>query len=170
VDARRLSPAEWIAGFGGVLLIVSLLLPWYSAGGQDATAWQAMSVDDVLIAVTALLALAAVVIDSTERGSGISIAALSLASLPAFVALVLVVYRVADPAPSVDVSLEIGAWLGLLGALCTFFGVLFGMRDEGPARRSREAERAAAAAALQRAELLDISGRPGSAGAGEGGA
>ena len=170
MDPRRLSRAEWIAGFGAVLLIVSLFLPWYSAGGQNATAWETMSVNDILITLAALLVLAALVIDSTESGAGISIAALSVAAMPAAVALILVVYRVLSPAPDIDVSLEIGAWLGLVGAIATAGGVLRGMRDEGPARRGGEKERVAAAAALQRTELLSISGKPGSAGTDNGGA
>ncbi len=161
--------AEWIAGLGAVLLIVSLFLPWYSAGGQDATAWETMSVDDILITVSALLVLAAVVIDASERGGGMSIAALSIAAMPAAVALVLVVYRVVSPAPQIDVSLAIGAWLGLVGAIAAAFGILLAMRDEGPGRRGGETERAAAAAAMERAELLSIGGGPGSI-SGNGGA
>jgi hypothetical protein len=161
--------AEWIAGLGALLLIVSLFLPWYSAGGQDATAWETMSVDDILITVSALLVLAAVIIDASERGGGMSIAALSIAAMPAAVALVLVVYRVLSPAPKIDVSLAIGAWLGLIGAVAAAFGILLAMRDEGPARRGGEAERVAAEAAMQRAELLPLGQGPAAAGSGNSG-
>jgi hypothetical protein len=73
---------------------------------------------------------------------------------------VLTVFRLLSPAPDVDVSLAVGAWLGLAGAVAALVGVLRGMRDEGPARRSPEAERAAAAAALGRAELLSLQPGP----------
>src|SRR4051812_19208947 len=128
-----------------------------------------MSVDDVLITFAALLVLAAILMASADSGGGMSIAALSLAALPAAVALFLVVYRVLSPAPEVHVSLAIGAWLGLIGAIAAAAGILLGMRDEGPARRGGEAERVAAAAGLERAELLSISGAPGSAGTENGG-
>jgi 4-amino-4-deoxy-L-arabinose transferase-like glycosyltransferase len=156
VDPRRLNLGEWVGGSGALLLIVALFLPWYSAGGSDVTAWQSMTVDDLLLALAALLALGAIVIDSMSRFAASSIAALSFATIAAIVALVLTLYRLADPAPDVGVSLAVGAWLGLIGVACMLFGLLRGMRDEGPARRGGAAERAAAAAGRERAERLPL--------------
>jgi hypothetical protein len=162
VDPRRLSLGEWISGSGALLVLVSLSLPWYSVGGTNLTGWQAMSVDDVLITLAALVTLVAVAVDAMPRFAGVSIAALALASMPAVLGLVLVVFRLADPAPAADASLEIGAWLALAGSLGMAGGLAASMRDQGPARRGAERERAAAAAALARAELLSVPGQPGS--------
>jgi hypothetical protein len=148
-------------------LIVSLFLPWYSVAGTDVTAWSAMRVDDVLMALAAVVALTAVVIDSIPRLAGFAVGALSIAVIVALLVLVLTIFRVVDPAPAGDASLAVGAWLGLLGALGLAGGLLAGMRDEGPARRSAASARAAAAAARERAALLPLPGERGSGRSGE---
>jgi hypothetical protein len=168
VDPRRLSLGEWIAGASGLLLIVSLFLPWYSLAGESATAWQTMAVDDVLITLAALIGLAAVMVVATPGLAGFSVAAVTLAALPALLALFLTIYRLASPAPEADVSLGIGAWLGLLGALGLVAGCWRGARDEGPARRDGAAEQRAAEAARERAELLALPPDTGSGAVGEG--
>jgi hypothetical protein len=159
---------EWIAGASGLLLLVSLFLPWYSVAGQDLTAWQAMAVDDLLIAAAALVAVGAAIVVATPRLAGFSVASMTLGSLPAIIALVLVTFRLVSPAPEADASLAVGAWLGLLAAVGVVAGCWVGARDEGPARRDTNAERAAAAAARERAELLALPADPGSAGSGQG--
>src|SRR5204863_98858 len=108
VDPRRLSWGDWIAGAAGVLLIVSLFLPWYSADGQKVNAWQSMALDDVILAVTGALAVGAAVVVAIKRLAGSSVAATSLAILPAVVGLIVTIYRIVSPAPPVDVSLEAG--------------------------------------------------------------
>lgn len=156
MDPRRLSPGDWCAAIAGVVMLVALFLPWYSAGGQNVNAWEAMAVDDVILAVAALLAIAAAFVVSLRRVSSLSVAATSLALLPAGVGLIVTVYRLLSPAPPVDVSLEIGAWLALLAAVGIAVGAWAGAKDEGPARRSAEAERRGTEAGLARSELLKL--------------
>lgn len=137
-------------------MLIALFLPWYSTGSQDLTAWQAMAVDDVILAVVAVLAIAgAFVVGSTRLGS-LSVAATAIAILPAVVGLVVTVYRLLSPAPSEDVSLEVGAWLGLAAALAIAVGAWAGADDEGPARRNRADARRAADEAMARTELLSL--------------
>jgi hypothetical protein len=164
VDLRRLSWGDWLAGASGVLLIVSLFLPWYSAGGQELNAWDSMGFDDVILAISGSLAVGAAVVVAVKRLAGFSVAATSLALLPAAVALIVTVYRVISPAPAIDVSLEIGAWLALASAIGIAVGAWEGATDEGPARRSAVAERRASAEALSAAELLTLPGSSGSGG------
>jgi hypothetical protein len=115
-----------------------------------------MAVDDVILAVAAVLAIIAAFAVGVPRLGSVSVAITSLAILPAVVGLVVTVYRLISPAPEGDVSLEIGAWLGLLASLAIAVGAWTGADDEGPARRSPEAERRAAEAALAHAELLKL--------------
>src|SRR5689334_4106552 len=126
-------------------MLVALFLPWYSAGGESATAWQTMAVDDVILAVAAVLAIVAALIVALPRLYSLSVAATALAILPAVVGLLITIYRLISPAPPVDVSLEMGAWLGLAAAAAIAVGAWTGAKDEGPARRSPDAERRAAA-------------------------
>jgi hypothetical protein len=156
VEPRRLSRGDWIAAIGGIALLVSLFLPWYSAGDQSQTAWQAMAVDDVILAIVAVLAIGAAVIVGIPRLRSVSVATTSLAILPAVVGLLLTVYRLVSPAPPVDVSLDVGAWLGLAATMAIAVGAWTGANDEGPARRRAKAERRAAQEALARAELLKL--------------
>jgi hypothetical protein len=100
VDPRRLSWGEWLAAAGGLLMFVALFLPWYSVGGEKLSAWDAMAVDDVILALTALLAIVAAVIVALPRLSSVSVATTSLAILPAVVGLVVTIYRLVSPAPA----------------------------------------------------------------------
>lgn len=146
-------------------MLIALFLPWYTAGDKSWTAWQAMAVDDVILAIGALLAIAAAWIVALPRLFSLSVAATALAILPAVVGLVVTVYRLISPAPPVDVSLGVGAWLGLAATLAIAVGAWTGAGDEGPARRSKSAERRATEEGLARSELLKLPGEPGGGGA-----
>lgn len=50
---------RFLAGFGGVLLIASLFMPWSEAGGQAQTGWEAVSVWDVFVLITGVCGIAA---------------------------------------------------------------------------------------------------------------
>ena len=107
--------AEPIAGLGGVLLLVSLFLPWYdaatvvtrgSAGGTTTSslgsisAWQAFAVIDVLLAALALLAIAVPVVSAATPGPAKSVGTAVLASALGWIAVVLVAFRLLDnPGP-----------------------------------------------------------------------
>jgi hypothetical protein len=137
-------------------MLVALFLPWYSAAGRSLTAWRAMAVDDVILAVAAVLAIAAAFIVGLPRVSSLSVAATSLAILPAVVGFVVTLYRLVSPAPPYGVSLEVGAWLGLAATTAIAVGAWTGATDEGPARRNADAERRATEEGLARAELLKL--------------
>jgi hypothetical protein len=156
VDARRLSRGDWVAAIAGVVMLVALFLPWYSVGDRRLNAWQAMAVDDVILAVAALLAIAAAFVVGLRRLSSLSVAATSLAVLPAVVGLVVTGYRLISPAPAGDASLDIGAWLALVATIGIAVGGWKGATDEGPARRNPAAGRRAAEDGLARAQLLEL--------------
>jgi hypothetical protein len=137
-------------------MLVALFLPWYSADGRDLTAWQAMAVDDVILAVAAVVAIVAAFVVGLRRVSSLSVAATSLAILPAVVGLIVTVYRLVSPAPPVDASLGVGAWLGLVATTAIAFGAWKGATDEGLARRKPESARRAAEEGVARSELLKL--------------
>jgi hypothetical protein len=141
---------------GGVVMLVALFLPWYSADGKNLNAWQAMAFDDVILALTAVLAIAGAFVVGLRRLSSLSVASTSLAIMPAVIGFVVTVYRLVSPAPPYDVSLGVGAWLGLAATTAIAVGAWTGATDEGPARRTREAERRAAEEGMARAELLKL--------------
>ena len=133
---------------------MSLFLTWYDPG---VSGWEAFSVADILFALTGLLAVAGLVVESADRTHATSIALLSITLLVAFVASLAAIYRTLDP-PGDGLERALGAWLGLAGCLGVLVGIFRAMRDEGPERRSPERERRAAAEALQHAELIPLPG------------
>jgi hypothetical protein len=156
MDLRRLRVGEWVMGLSGLLLFVALFLPWYELGegivtgpadvlDAHASAWDAFTILDVLLAIGALAAVAVVVVTALEAVPAVPIAMESLVTLFALVLLLLVVFRLADPpdltflestdAPGarahvVEVTRVAGAWLGLLGTFGVAAGGLIAMRDE----------------------------------------
>jgi Tryptophan-associated transmembrane protein (Trp_oprn_chp) len=156
VDLRRLREGDWIMGGSGLLLLVSLFLPWYEIGtgrvvgppdalDAHASAWDAFTVLDVLLALGALAAIAVVIVTAMHSTPALPLTMESLVALLALVLLILVVFRLADP-PDVsflestaspatrervdDLDRGVGAWLGLVGTLGIFAGGLLAMRDE----------------------------------------
>jgi hypothetical protein len=156
MDFRRLRVGEWVVGASGLLLLVALFLPWYELGegivvgppdvlDARASAWDAFTVLDLLLALGALAAIAVVVVTAAHATPAVPLAMESLVTLFALMLLVLVVFRLADP-PDVsflestsgpatrerveDIDRAAGAWLGLAGVLGIVAGGLVAMRDE----------------------------------------
>jgi hypothetical protein len=118
--------AEPFAGLGGILLLVSLFLPWY---GDAVTAWEALGVIDILLALLALPALAVPVASLAASGPAKPIAAAVLASAFGWIAVVLAVFRLID-SPADGLELRYGARLALAGALLAWVASWLSLRDE----------------------------------------
>jgi hypothetical protein len=123
-----LRPGEWVGAIGGLALLVASFLPWYSAGGVNATAWQAFSVTDLILAATAVMGMSVAACVLLHISVSYPVAGSSVATGFGFVAAVLIVIRMIDPPGSGDVSLEIGAWLGLASAIAITIGGYLGMQ------------------------------------------
>jgi hypothetical protein len=153
MDLRRLRPGEWLAGLGGVVLLVSMFLDWYGIDGYKtrtrvgqgyagvetvwgkANAWESFSMVDIFLAIAAAVAVAAAVMTAVQRGAAIPTALLSLALLFAAIGAVLLVWRVLDP-PG-DTTREAGLWVGLGAFAVMLGGILASMRDESFPRAAR---------------------------------
>jgi hypothetical protein len=136
---RRFEP---VAGLGGLILLVSLFLPWYSGTPliaqtdmtlidvtQHPSAWEAFAVIDVVLALLALLAIAVPIVSLAASGPAKPIAVAVLASAFGWIAVVLVAIRVDEP-PDGFYSRNYGAWLALAGALIAWIGSWLSLRDE----------------------------------------
>jgi len=119
---------ELVGAIGGLGLLVASFLPWYSAGGSDATAWQAFSVTDIFLAATAVIGLSVAVCVLFRISVSYPVAGSSVAAGFAAVAVVLIVIKMIDPPGSGDVSLQLGAWIGLFSALAVGVGGYLGMQ------------------------------------------
>jgi drug/metabolite transporter (DMT)-like permease len=124
---RRLRDGEWIAGAGGAALLAALFLGWYSG----ASAWQAFSLLDFLLALLALVPLALVVLQATRESPSLPVAFSVLTTLAGALAALLILYRLLDqPGPNERVDVELGAWIGLGAAVVAALGGWRSMRLE----------------------------------------
>jgi hypothetical protein len=132
--------AEPIAGLGGVLLLVSLFLPWYSpepqllnsfarGTGAGGTGWEVLTVIDLLLALLALLAIAVPLATLLTDGPAKSIGTAVVASALGWLAVALVGFRLID-APQDGVGLRYGAWVALAASIVAWVGSWLSMRDE----------------------------------------
>jgi hypothetical protein len=133
VDLRRVTPSDWGAGFFGAALIGLLWAPWYSTRlTGSVTAWQAMSVDDVIFLVAGVLGIWVVVATATQSTGAVPITADVFASLVGLIASVLAVIRLIwppdlGPGPT---DRAIGVWLGAAAAIAMTSCAIASMSSE----------------------------------------
>jgi hypothetical protein len=121
---------EWIAGISGVALLVVMFLDWYSAsGGAGANAWQAFSVNDVVLAAAALMGIALALASATQRSPAVPQAAAALTVPVAFVAAILVVIRALALPAGADTR-DTGLYLGIVATLGVLVGAWRSLGDE----------------------------------------
>ena len=132
---RRLRAGEIVAGAAGVVLLVAMFLNWYSVSGRhdSLTAWGAFSVVDVLLALVALLGIALALSQVVGRGPALPVALGVITTTLALAGTLLLVYRIINqPGPNDLISVEPGAYLGLLASLGVFLGAWLSLSDERP--------------------------------------
>ena len=132
MDLRRLRTGEWIAGISGAALLVVTFLEWYSAGGGiGATAWEAFSMTDLLVALAALLAVALAAATARSEAPAVPVAlSVITATLTPIVMLIVVIRIIWVPGPNEVVDPSAGAFLGLLALAAVTAGAWIAMRDE----------------------------------------
>jgi hypothetical protein len=124
-----LSLGELVGAVSGLGLLVSSFLPWYSAGGENATAWQSFAVIDLVMAAAAVAGLSVVVVVLIGLSVSYPVAGSAVTTLFGGLALILIAYRLINPPGGADVGREIGAWLGLVAAAGVTLGGYLGMQE-----------------------------------------
>ena len=125
---------ELVGAISGLGLLVVSFLPWYSAGGENATAWQAFSVTDIVLTAAAALSISVGIVVLLRLSVSYPVAGSSVAGGLGVVALILVVIRLINPPGGGDVDREIGAWLGLIATAGIACGGWLGMQEARPLR------------------------------------
>jgi hypothetical protein len=123
-----------VGAFSGLGLLVVSFLPWYAAGGQNATAWQAFSVIDLVLAAAAAAALSVAIMSLGRVSVSYPVAGSAMTAGFGGLALLLIAYRLINPPGGGDLDREIGAWLGLIAAAGITLGGYLGMQE--PAMRT----------------------------------
>ena len=107
MDFDRLRFGDWVMGSGGVAVLLVMLIDWYeipelALGGQTAgaigfNAWESFAVNDVILALAAVMAITAFVLTASQPTAAVPLALASLTTVVALLALVLVAIRVIWP-------------------------------------------------------------------------
>ena len=132
---RRVRAGELVAGAAGVVLLAAMFLNWYSVNSRDdsLTAWEAFSVVDVLLAIVALLGIALALSEVIGRGPSLPVALGVVTTTLALAGTLLLAYRIINqPGPNDLISVEAGAYLGLLAGVGVFLGAWLSLSDERP--------------------------------------
>ncbi len=133
-DLRRLQRGDIISGIGGLVLLISLFLPWFSvdlsenqqvcgAAKDSCTAWETFKFLDILLVLGAFAPFILVWI--IARGHQLSWPPGEVTAIVGITASALILYngmidRVGEERSAV--SLDIGWYLGLAGALVMLLG------------------------------------------------
>jgi hypothetical protein len=148
LDTSQLSWLEAVGMASGLLLFVSLFLPWYGTGSNPdsiiesagvgpnatATAWQTFGIMDILLLL--LSAAPFILAWIIARRHELSWPTGEVTMVTGLIGIVLVLCNgviLGKPASGIQISLQIGWFLGLLGCIGIFFAGLM-----------RQAERAGA--------------------------
>jgi hypothetical protein len=116
MDLRRVRVWEWLTALAGLALLATLFVPWYGGGGSTRNAWESFTVVDVVLALTALLAMSLPVVAATQRTAAVPQAVTALVLLIAYPALALAAIRLLN-VPGDGLGREAGVWLGVAAAL-----------------------------------------------------
>ncbi|MGH2918885.1 MAG: hypothetical protein ACRDLS_09875, partial [Solirubrobacteraceae bacterium] len=124
---RRLRSGELLAGASAVGLLAVMFLHWF--GGVDG--WEALTFLRVPLVITALLALAIVVL-TVSRTVAMACSAAAITVGFGTLTFLLLAYRVAinEPGPDAAVQIGAGAYLGLLFVLGAVAGAWRTLADE----------------------------------------
>jgi hypothetical protein len=154
--APRVHRGELISATSALVLLADMfLLKWYgvvgipgpfaarSAISTAENAWNGLSVVRWLMLLTIAVTIGSVVLHATQRSHGARTDTSGLITALGTITAALLVYRVLIDLPSLNevVDQKIGAYLGLLAAVCLAFGGYESMREER-ARARRATTRA----------------------------
>jgi hypothetical protein len=146
----RLRGGELLAGGGGLLLFGAMFLPWFGkvspycvqlAGfscGHDFDAWEAFGFTDLILFLAAFCGIA-MAVAGTNSKTDTQITSAAITVPVAFLATLLVVYRLLDPVGSKD--LRVGIFLGLIACAALTYGSWRAVRNERPSTVLRQARR-----------------------------
>ena len=133
MNLRWLRSGELLAGAGAVLVIVSLLEPWYERAGLQLDAWDTFGPTIALLLAATCAALALVASTFAERTVALPVSIAVWCVPIGLAALIAAVVRVFER-PEHATSACVGAFLALAGAVAITLGAWLALRDERPSR------------------------------------
>lgn len=107
---------QLIACAGGVLLIVSLFMPWMDVGGVSRSGWELWTMADVLFSMAALMAMVAAITGGRFGLFRPDLSVNGATDLLGVVSTVLIAWLILFDFPA-GASREIGVFLALIAAM-----------------------------------------------------
>ncbi|MEA2366355.1 MAG: hypothetical protein QOI32_1867 [Thermoleophilaceae bacterium] len=134
MDTTKLTTGDIVAGVGGLVLLISLFLPWYGVSADVAgvsvsvsgSGWEVLGFIDILLFLIAVVAIVVVAARAAGRLPAEVPGSVVLLGLGAL-AVLLVLFRIIDiPAgdvpDGVDLSRKLGIFIALIGAAAVAYG------------------------------------------------
>lgn len=113
---------QLIAGAGGVLLIVSLFLPWADVEGVSQTGWEFSTMADVFFLIAGLVAIGAAITGGRHSFFRPDLSLNAATDLLGVVATLLLAWLLIFDFPA-NADAETGAYLALIAAIAIMGGV-----------------------------------------------
>ena len=120
---KRLRPADYVAGLGGLLLFCSLFAPWTQLSDGKEDGWRSLAILDIWLLLAALMAMALPVVTAARDDPALPIKWDVLTSWVGLISLVLVVIKALG-------GVEWGGGLAVAAVLVMFAGSWWAMRDQ----------------------------------------
>jgi len=147
MDTSRLTTGDIIAGVAGLVLLISLFLPWYGvsvdvagfSASESGSGWEALGFIDILLFLISIAAIGIVVAKAAGALPADVPAPVILLGLGGL-ALLLVLFRIidipvdGDVPDEVDLSRKVGIFIALIAAAALTYG---GWRTNSEAPRGR---------------------------------
>jgi hypothetical protein len=146
----KLSPGEKIAGGSAILLFVFMFFNWFGAevsgvngfsgtvSGAAGNAWDTLDFIPIVLLVTVIAALVMAGLRLADSAYEPPIPMSTLVTVLGVISVLLILFRIIDPPSfgsfggvSVDGTLEIGIFLGLIASAGIAYGGYRGMQEEG---------------------------------------
>jgi hypothetical protein len=154
MDFSRLTQGERISGIAGIaLFLIMIIFKWYgvkigadglgSIEGGTRNAFQSFGFIDIILLITAIVAVALPVVSASETEVGLPVALSAVVVGLGALSVLLIVIRIISPpdlasggvhvsdVPGADVTRKIGVWLGLIAAAGVTYGGWRAMQEEG---------------------------------------
>ena len=146
----KLSPGEKIAGGSAILLFIFMFFDWFgvevsgingfsgSVPGSGGSAWDALEFIPIVLVITIVAALVMAGLRLADSPYEPSVPMSTVVTVLGVVSVLLILFRIIDPPSfgsyggvSVDATLDIGIFLGLISAAGIAYGGYSTMKEEG---------------------------------------
>jgi len=146
----KLSPGEKIAGGSAILLFIFMFFNWFgvevsgvggfsgSVPGAGGSAWDALEFIPIVLVIAIIAALVMVGLRLADSAAEPPVPMSTIVTVLGVISALLILFRIIDPPSfgsfggvSVDATLSIGIFLGLIAAGGIAFGGYSTMKEEG---------------------------------------